>query len=77
MVLLSLRKVVFYGTAFACGFLVEKGHSSQYFTQDGLLVNTATCEPKKGNSWLRTLEKLPSYVACCYDLLSFLVLSKS
>jgi hypothetical protein len=47
MVLLLVHKVVLYGTAFACGFLVEKGCRSQYFNEMGLLQNTFLVNQKK------------------------------
>jgi hypothetical protein len=45
----QVRKVVLDGTAFACGFLVEKGRKSQYFDDTGLWRNALLVNQK--NIW--------------------------
>ncbi len=39
-------KQSFFGTAFACGFLVEKGRRSQFFNETGLLRNVLLVNQK-------------------------------
>jgi hypothetical protein len=45
--LLRCVKKSFLGTAFACDFLVEKGHRSQNFNETGLLRNPSLVNKKQ------------------------------
>jgi hypothetical protein len=45
--LLRCIKKSFLGTAFACGFLVEKGTKEPVLERDGSLEKCVTGEPKK------------------------------
>ena len=47
---LGCIKKSFLGTAFACGFLVERGRMSQYFNETGLLRNALLVNQKKSGS---------------------------
>jgi hypothetical protein len=44
--LLRCVKKSFFGTAFACDFLIEKGYRSQYYNKTGLLRNASLVNQK-------------------------------
>ncbi len=45
--LLKCVKKLFLGTAFACDFLIEKGHRSLYFNETDFFRNAASLVNKK------------------------------
>ncbi len=64
-------KKSFDGTAFACGFLVEKRCRSQYFNKTGLLRNGLLMNQKKSGSCRCILRKLRVEQSSCNDITCF------